>query len=184
MSTQAATAPATLATESATASSATKALLIGAAGLGLTAVGAAFAPDRHAVVMSYLVGIVYWTAIALGMLLLILIHHITDASWSTVIRRQWEHAGKAFTWLFVLFLPLLWLIGGAAIAKAWKAWKQGELEQMSAWEPKIWPFLAGIAIGVVSLGLQCVVETVRHGIGIVRPTAVHAPGARDEPTTV
>jgi hypothetical protein len=107
MSTQAATAPAALATESATASSATKALLVGAAGLGLTAVGAAFAPDRHGVVMSYLVGIVYWTAIALGMLLLILIHHITDASWSTVIRRQWEHAGKAFTWLFVLFLPLL-----------------------------------------------------------------------------
>jgi TRAP-type mannitol/chloroaromatic compound transport system permease small subunit len=84
----------------------------------------------------------------------------------------------------VLFLPLLWLIGDAAIAKAWKAWKQGELEQMSAWEPRIWPFLAGIAIGVVSLGLQCLVETVRHGIGIVRPSAVYAPGARDEPTTV
>jgi hypothetical protein len=30
-----------------------------------------------------------------------------DASWSAVIRRQWEHATEAFKWLFVLFLPLL-----------------------------------------------------------------------------
>ena len=115
MSTHAATAPAALATDSSTASSATKALLLGAAGLGLTGVGLAFAPDRHGVVMSYLVGITYWIAIAIGMLLLILIHHITDASWSVVIRRQWEHSLASFKWLFVLFLPLLIL--------AW--WKPG-----------------------------------------------------------
>jgi len=107
MSAQAAHAPAALATDSATASSAMKALLVGAAGLGLTAVGAMLAPDRLGVVMGYLVGITYWTAIAIGMLLLILIHHITDASWSAVIRRQWEHALSAFFWLFILFLPLL-----------------------------------------------------------------------------
>jgi hypothetical protein len=107
MSAHAANVPAALATESATASMATKALLVGAAGLGLTAVGAVLGPDKHGVVMSYLVGITYWTAIAIGMLLLILIHHIVDASWSAVIRRQWEHATEAFKWLFVLFLPLL-----------------------------------------------------------------------------
>lgn len=83
-----------------------------------------------------------------------------------------------------LFLPLLWLIGEAAIAKAWKAWTQGELEQMSAWEPKIWPFLAGIAIGVVSLTLQSAVEAVRHAIGVVRPSAVYAPGAHEHTVTV
>jgi hypothetical protein len=107
MSAPATHAPAALASDSATASTATKALLVGAAGLGLTAVGAMLAPDRLGVVMSYLVGITFWTAIAIGMLLLILIHHITDASWSAVIRRQWEHACSAFFWLFVLFLPLL-----------------------------------------------------------------------------
>ncbi len=84
----------------------------------------------------------------------------------------------------VLFLPMIWLIGDAAVTKAWKAWKLGELEQMSAWEPRIWPFLAGIAIGVVSLGLQCLVETVRHAIGIAQPSAVYAPGAHGEPTAV
>lgn len=84
----------------------------------------------------------------------------------------------------LLFLPLVGLIGEAALVKAVKAWRQGELEQMSAWEPRIWPFLAGIAIGVLSLGLQCLVEAVRHAIGIVRPAAVYAPGTHDEPTTV
>ena len=107
MSAQAANAPAVLATESATASTATKALLVGAAGLGVTAVGAMLAPDRLGVVMSYLVGFTFWTSIAIGMLLLVLIHHITDSSWSAVIRRQWEHWLASFGWLFVLFLPLL-----------------------------------------------------------------------------
>jgi hypothetical protein len=57
--------------------------------------------------MSYLVGITFCTSILIGMLMLILIHHIVDASWSVVIRRQFEHALTAFKWLFVLFLPLL-----------------------------------------------------------------------------
>jgi len=106
MSTHAANAPVALPTES-TASTATKALIVGAVGLALTAAGLLISPDRHGVVLSYLVGITYWTAIAIGMLLLIFIHHVVDASWSVVIRRQWEHALAAFTWLFVLFLPLL-----------------------------------------------------------------------------
>ncbi len=95
------------ASETATANTATKALLIGAAGLGVTVVGAVLGPDKQGVALSYLVGLTFWTAIAIGMLLLTLIHHIVDASWSAVIRRQWEHGMQAFKWLFVLFLPLL-----------------------------------------------------------------------------
>jgi hypothetical protein len=44
-----------------------------------------------------------------------MIHHIVDAGWSTVIRRQFEHGTTAFFWLFILFLPLLasiWLKPG------------------------------------------------------------------------
>ena len=107
MSTHAATAPNALPAGSATASTAAKALIVGVTGLALTAIGVAISPDRHGVAMSYLVGVTYWTAIAIGMLLMILIHHITDSSWSVVIRRQWEHGLAAFQWLFVLFLPLL-----------------------------------------------------------------------------
>lgn len=78
----------------------------GLAGLALTALGFAVSPASH-VAMSYLVGVCYWTTVTIGMLLLILIHHITDAGWSVVIRRQWEHSLAAFGWLFILFLPLL-----------------------------------------------------------------------------
>jgi len=107
MTTHAATAPAALAPDTATASTATKSLVVGLAGLGLTAVGIGLSPDKHGPVMSYLVGVTYWTAIAIGMLMMVLIHHIVDASWSVVLRRQWEHGLAAFKWLFVLFLPLL-----------------------------------------------------------------------------
>ncbi len=85
---------------------AAKFLGAGLAGLALTAVGLMVSPAQH-VALSYLVGVAYWTAVAIGMLLLILIHHITDAGWSTVIRRQLEHGLAAFFWLGVLFLPLL-----------------------------------------------------------------------------
>jgi hypothetical protein len=85
---------------------ATRFLLAGVAGLVLTAVGLAVSPAQH-VALSYLVGIAYWCAVCIGMLLFICIHHITDAGWSVVIRRQCEHAISAFLWLAVLFLPLL-----------------------------------------------------------------------------
>lgn len=90
-----------------TAPQAGKALTIGLIGLAVTALAAVLAPEKHGVAMSYLVGVTYWVAITIGMLLMILIHHITDASWSAVIRRQWEHGLAAFKWLALLFLPLL-----------------------------------------------------------------------------
>jgi len=89
-----------------TATLATRFLIAGLIGLALTAVGL-FVSDPQGVALSYLVGVTYWTAVAIGMLMLILIHHIFDAGWSTVIRRQYEHGIAAFPWLFVLFLPLI-----------------------------------------------------------------------------
>jgi hypothetical protein len=80
--------------------------MAGVAGLALTAIGLLVSPTQH-VALSYLVGVAYWTTVCIGMLLLVLIHHIVDAGWSTVIRRQFEHGLSAFKWLFVLFLPLL-----------------------------------------------------------------------------
>jgi hypothetical protein len=84
----------------------TKALGIGIAGLVVTALGM-FVSGAHIVATAYLVGIGFWTAIAIGMLMMILIHHIFDASWSTVLRRQYEHGVAAFPWLLLLFLPLI-----------------------------------------------------------------------------
>ena len=75
-------------------SGAGRALMIGLAGLVLTVIGF-FVSGSHAVALSYLVGLSYCTAIAIGMLLLVLIHHIFDASWSVVLRRQYEQIGRA-----------------------------------------------------------------------------------------
>ena len=107
MSSHAATASAALSAESpSTASAAGKALTIGLIAIAVTALGL-FVSGAKVVAYSWLVGVTYWTAIAIGMLMLVLIHHIFDASWSTVIRRQFEHGLAAFKWLGLLFLPLI-----------------------------------------------------------------------------
>jgi hypothetical protein len=89
-----------------TAALANKFLAAGLIGLALTAVGL-FVATPQALALSYLVGVAYWTTVGIGMLLLIQIHYIVDAGWSTVIRRQFEHGISAFKWLGVLFLPLV-----------------------------------------------------------------------------
>ena len=94
-----------------------------------------------------------------------------------------QHAINLAFYAF-LFLPMLWILSDAALGKAWKAWKFGELEQASAWEPQIWPFLTGICIGLVSLALQSLAEAIRHLIGIIDPSLIYPPGHTDEHATV
>jgi hypothetical protein len=105
MSSHAATATAAIPDDS-TAPAAGTALVVGLIGTGLTAIGL-FVSGASPVALSWLVGITFWTAIAIGMLMMCLIHHIFDASWSVVIRRQWEHGLSAFMWLGILFVPLI-----------------------------------------------------------------------------
>lgn len=88
------------------ASNASRALTIGVIGIALTVLGI-FVSGAQRVAYAWLVGVTYWTAIAIGMLMMVLIHHIFDASWSVVIRRQWEHGLAAFKWLLLLFVPLI-----------------------------------------------------------------------------
>jgi hypothetical protein len=94
------------------------ALGVGIAGTALTAIGFFVSDARH-VALSWLMAVGYWTLIVVGMLMLVLIHHIFDASWSVVIRRQYEHWLAALKWLFVLFLPLL---GVSALLKPGLIW--------------------------------------------------------------
>jgi hypothetical protein len=88
------------------AGAASRALGLGLAGIAVTALGL-FVSGVHVIATAWLVGVSYWTAMAIGMLLLVLIHHVFDAMWSTVVRRQFEHCLAAFKWLALLFLPLL-----------------------------------------------------------------------------
>lgn len=120
MSSHAASAPSVLVGDT-TASSANKALMIGLAGIVLTLIGLPVS-GGHVVATSWLVGVSFWTAIAIGMLMMILIHHIFDASWSVVIRRQWEHGVSAFPWLALLFAPLIvlaWIPSTSDIVWPW-----------------------------------------------------------------
>lgn len=80
-------------------------LLVGLAGIAVSGVG--FAVATKAMAFSWLLGMVFWTSIALGMLFFIMIQHVFDAGWGVVVRRQAEHGVAAFPYLAVLFLPLL-----------------------------------------------------------------------------
>ena len=97
---------ASAATTGSPASKAGLALGVGVAGLALTVVGF-FVSDPRSVALSWLMAVGYWTVIVVGMLMLVLLHHVFDANWGTVIRRQFEHWLAALKWLFLLFLPLL-----------------------------------------------------------------------------
>ena len=106
MSNHAATASPAVVSAGAPSAIATKALTIGVVGLLATLAGA-FVSGGKAVAFSYLTGFVFWFGIAIGALFLVMIHHVLDASWSTVLRRQFENWLACIPWLAVLFLPLL-----------------------------------------------------------------------------
>lgn len=75
-----------------------------------------------------------------------------------------------------LMLPLLIMTSQSAVVKAIKAFQRGTVENMSTWEPLIWPFLTGISLGLLGLCLQIMLQTIRHLIGIYAPDVVPLPG--------
>jgi len=79
-------------------------LLIGAAGLIVSLIG--FFVDPRMAAFCYLAGAIFVTSITIGMLFLVMIHHIFDAYWSTVIRRQAENFLAALPWMGALMIPL------------------------------------------------------------------------------
>jgi TRAP-type mannitol/chloroaromatic compound transport system permease small subunit len=54
----------------------------------------------------------------------------------------------------LLLLPVLGFICFSAWSQAWKAFVTGEIEQVSPWRPKIWPFQTVLAVGLTALWLQ------------------------------
>lgn len=107
MSTRAETIPAVSAAPS-SATAATLPLIVGLAGIAVTVTGF-FVAGAPKVAASWLIACIFFLGITLGMLFLVMIHYIFDSGWSTVLRRQLEHGISAFTWLALLFLPLILL---------------------------------------------------------------------------
>ncbi|HEY9567406.1 MAG TPA: TRAP transporter small permease subunit [Thalassobaculum sp.] len=54
----------------------------------------------------------------------------------------------------VMVLPTLGLVCYAAWGDFLEAWVTGEVEQVSAWQPVIWPFQLAMAVGLSALWLQ------------------------------
>jgi len=82
-----------------------RALVAGAAGLAACLAGGILSPAQ--LLRSYLVGYLFWIAIALGSLALVMLHHMVGGNWGYVIRRQLEAATGTLPLMAVLSLPLL-----------------------------------------------------------------------------
>jgi TRAP-type mannitol/chloroaromatic compound transport system permease small subunit len=54
----------------------------------------------------------------------------------------------------LLIFPAFGLLCYSAWSEVWKSWITGEIEQVSPWQPKIWPFNLTLAIGLTALWLQ------------------------------
>ncbi len=105
--------------------------------------------------------------------------HVRIDFLSTRLPLRAQHAVNLLFYLCII-LPGLYMVGSAATSKAWKAFRTDEIEAMSAWEPLIWPFFSGIAIGLVGLFIQVIGESLRHGIGIADPAAVRPPSETEQ----
>lgn len=83
----------------------TLALIIGAAGLALSAVG--FLIDPHQFFHSYLVSYAYWVSLGVGGLFFVLLHHLVGVEWSIVLRRITETVMVTLPVMAVFFLPVI-----------------------------------------------------------------------------
>ena len=79
--------------------------LLAIVGLGLSFVGAYFYPRQFS--FSWLFAFAYFFTLCAGCFLWTIIHHVTDAEWSVVVRRQLENIGMLFPILAGFFLPVL-----------------------------------------------------------------------------
>ncbi len=81
--------------------------LFGVGVVGLIATGIGFFFDKYQFFFSYLTSFSFYTSIALGGLILLMVHHLTRSSWGTVLRRIPE-AMSSNIWIWALFfIPVL-----------------------------------------------------------------------------
>src|SRR5437868_9799841 len=84
------------------------AMVVGVAGLGLSAI-ALFNHDqgRAEFFRAYLFSYLFWLAIALGSMGIVMMQHLTGGAWGLLIRRLGEAAAMTTPLMLLLFLPML-----------------------------------------------------------------------------
>ncbi|MBZ5589591.1 MAG: quinol:cytochrome C oxidoreductase [Acidobacteriia bacterium] len=85
-----------------------RAALVGVAALAVSVALAAATPGGwHRFFFAYLVAFAYVLSLALGSLYFVILHHLTNAGWSVVVRRIAEAFAGTLPFMAVLALPLL-----------------------------------------------------------------------------
>lgn len=80
-------------------------LMLGGLGLVLTLVG--YFVDHEQFFFSYLTAFAYWTTLGLGALFFSMLHHLTGAVWSVVLRRMMETVASVLPVMLIFFLPII-----------------------------------------------------------------------------
>jgi hypothetical protein len=81
------------------------ALIIGALGILVSLVGATVARDQF--FRSWLLSYLFWFAIALGALPLVMLHHLVGGKWGFATRRILESVTRTLPLMTILFLPVI-----------------------------------------------------------------------------
>ena len=82
-----------------------RAVIVGIAGLILTAIGLFVSPSQF--FRSYLWAFLFWFGIALGCLPLLMLYHLVGGAWGFTIRRIIESGTRTLPVLAVMFIPIL-----------------------------------------------------------------------------
>jgi len=81
------------------------ALMVGAVGLVLSALG--FAVAREQFFRAYLIGYLFWLGVPLGSMGLMMVHHLSGGAWGVVIRRIFEASSRTLPLLALFFVPIV-----------------------------------------------------------------------------
>lgn len=73
----------------------------------------------------------------------------------------WKRRIEVVVYTLLLF-PVLGFICLSAWKETWKAFITGEIEQVSPWRPKIWPFQLILAVGLTALWLQVLARILHN----------------------
>ncbi|PZR71481.1 MAG: hypothetical protein DLM73_15710 [Chthoniobacterales bacterium] len=79
--------------------------LLGLIGLGLSVVGAFV--SRHQFSFSWLFAFAFYFTLIAGCFFWIIVHHVTDAEWSVVVRRQLENLAMLMPLMVLFFVPIV-----------------------------------------------------------------------------
>jgi hypothetical protein len=79
--------------------------IVGIVGLGLSVVGAFVNPHQFS--FSWLFSFAFYFTVLAGCFFWIIVHHVVDAEWSVVVRRQLENLAMLIAVMAVFFIPIV-----------------------------------------------------------------------------